>query len=34
MSKRTSIYALYNKITQAGNAADPSVVSVGMKHAF
>ncbi|NOU01258.1 MAG: porin [Gallionella sp.] len=35
MSKRTSVYALYNKVTQAAtNAADPSTVAVGMKHAF
>lgn len=34
MSKRTSVYALYTKVTQAGAAADPSTVSVGMKHAF
>ncbi len=35
MSKRTSVYALYTKSTTADSAtADPSVVSVGMKHAF
>ncbi len=34
MSKRTSVYALYTKVTAAGVAADPSTVSIGMKHAF
>jgi predicted porin len=34
MSKRTSVYALYSKQTNAGVAADPSTVSLGMKHAF
>jgi predicted porin len=34
MSKRTSVYALYTKVTAAGAAADPSTVSLGMKHAF
>jgi predicted porin len=35
MSKRTSVYALYTKVTDnAVNAADPSTVSLGMKHAF
>jgi predicted porin len=44
MSKRTSVYALYTKVTDngdngvlgAGNIknADPSTISVGMKHAF
>lgn len=34
MSKRTSVYALYTKVTAAGAAADPSTISLGMKHAF
>jgi predicted porin len=35
MSKRTSVYALYTKVTDnAALASDPSTVSVGMKHAF
>ena len=35
MSKNTSVYALYTKVTQsATNAADPSVISLGIKHAF
>ncbi len=34
MSKRTTVYALYNKITAQGVTADPSTVSVGLKHAF
>jgi predicted porin len=34
MSKRTSVYGLFTKVTAAGVAADPSTVSVGMKHAF
>lgn len=33
-NKRTTVYGLYNKVTQAGVAADPSTVSVGLKHAF
>jgi len=35
MSKNTSVYALYTKVTQnATGAADPSVVSFGFKHSF
>lgn len=35
MSKRTSVYALYNKHTDNSvGGADPSTVSFGMKHAF
>ena len=35
MSKTTSVYALYTKVTQkAIGAANPSVLSVGIKHAF
>ena len=35
MSKNTMVYALYTKITQnATGAPDPSILSVGMKHAF
>ena len=35
MSKNTSVYALYTKVTQsATNAANPSVLSFGIKHAF
>ena len=35
MSKNTSVYALFTKVTQkATGAADPSVISFGMKHAF
>lgn len=34
MSKATSVYATYVKTTANGTAADPSVISFGMKHAF
>jgi predicted porin len=39
MSKRTSVYALYTKVTDeaaqtATTGNDPSTVSIGMKHAF
>ncbi len=35
MSKNTSVYALYTKKTDdVLNAADPSVISLGMRHAF
>jgi predicted porin len=35
MSKRTSVYALYTKVTDnTSGAVDPSTVSIGMKHAF
>ncbi len=35
MSKNTSVYALYTKRTDdVANAADPSVISLGMKHSF
>lgn len=35
MSKSTTVYALYTKVTQnATNAPDPSTLSVGMKYAF
>ena len=35
MSKRTSVYGLYTKVTDnTALAADPSTVSVGMKHSF
>ncbi len=35
MSKNTMVYALYTKVTQkATGAADPSVLSVGIKHSF
>jgi len=35
MSAHTSVYALYSKVTEdATGAADPSVVSFGMKHSF
>ena len=34
MSPNTSVYALYNKDTNNGVAADPSVLSIGLKHSF
>jgi predicted porin len=34
MSKMTSVYATYVKTSADGTAADPSVISFGMKHAF
>ncbi len=35
MSKNTSVYALYTKKTDdVLNAADPSVISLGMQHKF
>ena len=35
MSANTSVYALYSKVTEdATGAADPSIVSLGVKHSF
>ena len=35
MSKNTTVYALYTKLTNnAANAADPSALSVGIRHGF
>ena len=34
MSKATSVYALYAKVTQQGTRPDPSTLSVGIKHSF
>ena len=34
MSKATTVYALYTKVTASGIAADPSALSVGMRHSF
>ena len=34
MSKATTVYALYTKITANGNLADPSVLSFGINHSF
>ena len=34
MSKATTVYALYTKVTASGTLADPSALSVGMRHSF
>jgi len=34
MSKATSVYALYTKVTAQGATADPKALSFGVKHAF
>lgn len=34
MSKNTSVYALYTKVTAQGTLSDPSTLSVGLKHSF